>query len=190
MRSLELFSIYALCLLIASCGTARKGLELQSEPSGAQVYSKRGEKLGVTPLRFNDEQLSKSVNDELLTLLVSAPGYTDREVALQVHGNERYLLKLAKLDSSYFAQRFLYEFQPQANELVREIMGIQALIYGRKLPEAERSLDNFQKAYPNIAASYVLRASIESQRGNAPGPVPCAHRLFRTDCRSCLYSGF
>jgi Flp pilus assembly protein TadD len=74
-------------------------------------------------------------------------------------------VRLTKADQDYFSKKLLTDFSAETNKMARELMQMHGLVLAGKLDEAEKLLSEFQKQFPNIAASYVLSASIENQRG-------------------------
>ncbi|OFZ19058.1 MAG: hypothetical protein A2X94_14165 [Bdellovibrionales bacterium GWB1_55_8] len=154
------------------CSTFRSALEytqsveLTSEPQGAEVQTAMGEKLGVTPLKIEGEALKKITVNNKINVVIAAPGYQQREVALELHGKDAHAIQLQPYGPSYFAERMMQEFSKEANAMARGLVEIQSLVFARKLNEAEKYLGEYQNRFPNIAASYVLAASIESLRGN------------------------
>ena len=148
-----------------SCAGKKARVEVTSEPGGAEVVSFDGEKMGSTPLILEGEQLAKATKTGSLAVFISAPGYVERELVVETHGTVSYVVRLTRLDRDYFSKRLLNDFAFEANEMARELMQIQGLVLAGKLPDAEKALNAFQKKFPNVAASYVLFASIESQRG-------------------------
>jgi len=154
------------------CSTVKKAvqstqqLELSSEPVGADVISVSGEKLGVTPLILDGESLKKILKNGKVNLVLSAPGYQQRELLLDLHGKDSHTVQLERFGDNYFSERLIQDFSKEANAMARSLAEIQSLVFVRKLSEAEQALTNFQKRFPNIAASYVLFGSVESLRGN------------------------
>ena len=148
-----------------SCAGKKARVEVTSEPAGAEVVSFEGEKIGSTPLILEGEQLAKATKTGSLAVLISAPGYVERELVVETHGTASYSIRLTRLDRDYFSKRLLNDFAIETNEMARELMQIQGLVLAAKLADAEKALNEFQKKFPNVAASYVLYASIESQRG-------------------------
>ena len=149
-----------------SCSIARTKVEVRSEPSGAEVSSLSGEVLGSTPLVISGDTLQKVSQDGKFFAIVSAPGHLGSQIVFDMHGEDVHQVKLRPLDSNYFTQNLLKNYQKQANEMARSLLQIQGLIAVKKLEEAERAIQDFQKLYPNIAASYVLLGNIELIRGN------------------------
>jgi len=111
------------------------------------------------------ENLQRLSKDNRLMVLIEAPGYIPRQLIFDIHGEDVYTVNLSKYDPNYFSERLLKDFHKNANEMSRELLRIQGLLMVRKLDEAERSIDVFQKAYPSIAASYALAANVEMLRG-------------------------
>ena len=148
-----------------SCGTLSKRVELRSEPAGAEVLTTEGEKVGTTPLVLENEILTKLSKNGRLRAVLASPGFQDRELSFEIRGSDQYDVRLTQLDTGYFSKRLLNDFPSQANAMTRELMRIQGLVFAKRLDEAGKLLAAFQSQYPNIAASYVLLASVESQRG-------------------------
>lgn len=159
-------AVSMLALAATACATTGR-VELKSEPGGAEVSNLAGEKLGQTPLSLKDDALAKAVRDGRFAVVLSSPGYADREVLMELHGDDTHTVRLRPLDESYFSQRLLNDFSRESNAMARELLQIQGLLIVKKLDEAEKRLTEFQKRFPNIAASYVLLGNIESARGNA-----------------------
>jgi tetratricopeptide (TPR) repeat protein len=159
--------VLAACALLPACGGfSRVRLELKSEPSGAEISTLQGEKLGSTPLTLQDQSLEKAVRDGRLMVTLSAPGYATRELLLEFHGQDSHDVKLSRLDEDYLLKKLMTDFSRQSNELARELLQIQGLLVINKLDEAEKQLEGFQKRFPNIAASYVMLGNLEAARGD------------------------
>ena len=154
-----------LVTLSAGCAGPAKRIEIHSEPDGAEILALDGTLIGSTPATFSGDILDRISKDDRVLLLVQAPGYMPRQVIFDVHGEDVHKIILSKFDENYFQQRLLKDFHKNVNEMSRELLRIQGSVMVRKLDEAERALEEFQKTYPNIAASYALLGNIEMLRG-------------------------
>jgi len=155
-----------LLCLIMFCQCSSNQIEVQSTPSGADVLSPEGEKLGQTPLVLSGDTLVKAVRNGRLNLVVTMPKFNTRELWAEPHGDDKYELKLIPLDAGYFTQRFLHEFSPQVNEMARQLLSIQGNLLARKLKDAELGLATLQNQYPNLAATFVLEADLHLIEGD------------------------
>ncbi len=163
--------LLALCVMIlslslSSCSSMKPKVELTSEPSGAEIQTTLGEKIGNTPLTLEGEKLDQITKNGRFQVLVTAPGYLSRELMMEIHGEDAYQLNLRKLDSDYFDKRIVLEFSQPLNSISRELLKIQGLLFAHQYADAEKLLAEFQNKYPTIAGSYVLSAGIEIARGN------------------------
>ncbi|OFZ56629.1 MAG: hypothetical protein A2428_05250 [Bdellovibrionales bacterium RIFOXYC1_FULL_54_43] len=150
-----------------SCSSARTRVELRSDPPNAEILNSGGEVIGATPLVLSGDQLQKITVDGRAFATLNAPGHIATHVIFDIHGEDIHEVKLAKLDSVYFSRSLLRDFQAQANEMSKTLLQIQGLVALKKLDEAEKAIQEFQKTYPNIAASYAFQGSIELMRGNS-----------------------
>lgn len=163
------FQVLALVPLLAataqSCASMQRQLEVTSQPAGAEVFNRAGEKIGVTPLVLQDSALDKVLDDGRAYVQLRAPGYAAERLLLEFKGRDSHDIRLLKLDDSYFSEKVMADFMPQTNRMIRELLSIQGLIVVRKLDQAEKSLNEFQKQFPQVAASYVMHANIALMTG-------------------------
>jgi hypothetical protein len=163
--SAKCFAI-ALCALLGGCSLlGSKRVDLRTVPAGAEVSLLDGEKLGVTPLVLKGDLIEKASTNGRLELLVSRGGYQTRQLVLDVHGNDRHDVRLTALDQDYFARKALQEFAQPINAMARQLLRIQGLLLVKKLDEAQKLIEEFQKDYPNVASSFVLLANVELLKG-------------------------
>lgn len=157
--------LFAGCSTISSTFTSN--VEIQTVPSGADVLAISGEKVGTTPMVISDE-IKRKLNgpDNRINAILALPGYERREIYIESRGYETMEIRLTKLDDTYFSKRLTEDFSKQTNEVARNLLQIQGLLIAKKFDRAKQLADEFQKRFPNIAASYVLMASIEMAGGD------------------------
>jgi tetratricopeptide (TPR) repeat protein len=150
----------AFALIFAACSTGGKRLTIESEPGGAAIRTAEGELLGETPKTFEGAELEKIQKQDSAIFILKKDGYVPREVQVRIEGDDKYATKLNRLDDEFFKQVWVNEFPKETNSLARELLSIHGLILTGKLDEATRRIEEFQKSYPNLAASWVLRSNI------------------------------
>jgi hypothetical protein len=158
----------ALALVVAfGCGSAAKrSVELRSEPSDSEVKTTDGEVLGTTPLKLNEDVLNRITQKGVFSVEINHPGYVQDRLILDAHGEDVHDVKMRKLDESYFSHSLMADFAKQANAMARDLLRIHGALVARKFAETEQLIIEFQKKFPNVAASYVMRANVEVLRGN------------------------
>ena len=160
---------FLLLFLISACSSVGvTKVEIKSNPPAAQVLSLERKVVGVTPLVLTGDILKQNSKEGRVFVILSAPGYVERELFLDVHGDDVHQVTLAKLDENYFIDKILGSLSPEANHMARDLLQIQALLLSKKINEAETGILEFQKRFPNIASSFVLLAGVEMARGNVP----------------------
>jgi two-component SAPR family response regulator len=144
--------------LVVFNGCASRQLAVNSEPTGADVFSKNN-KIGTTPLKIEESDLARLAPNGMIELSLTKDGYSTREFLLKIEGIEGYSLQLEELS---VAQRrgIPFNYHTAINEMSRGLLKIQGLIFAKKLDEAYSEADNLQVLYPNVAALHVLKGSI------------------------------
>jgi hypothetical protein len=170
----KLLKPWLLCCLLLGCLTFYSGcgasnrVELKTTPAGAEVFDRGDNKLGVTPLTLEGEPLERASEDKRLFVTVRNPGYESRSLILDYRGGlDTHELTLSKQEDAFFSKTTLNDFAPQVNEMVRQLLGIQGLLVVKKLDQAERELETFQKRYPQVAAGLVMQATVSISRGQS-----------------------
>ena len=167
LNGFSILIITAACLTVTGCSSiARRSLEVRSQPAGADVTTLSHDKLGVTPLVLSGDSYDRAVRNGKTALIVSHPGYLDTEIVMDTHGEDVHELRMTKLDEKYFSDHLMNDFSTQANEMAKDLLNIHGMLISKKFEEAENLLMEFQKRYPNVASSYVMRANISIVRGN------------------------
>ena len=151
---------------LVGMGCAGSRVTLKSDPAGAQVQNFRGEVIGTTPLVLQGDRLDQAKRNGRLVLTVSHPQHLQRELVLDVHGEDSYEVALTRLDEDYFHHQLLKHYPRQSNELIRDLLQIQGYLVVNKVNEAQSALSDFQKRFPNIAAAYVLSANVALIKGD------------------------
>ncbi len=149
-----------LLVFTAACSGPAKRLTVESEPGGATIRTLTGESMGETPKTFEGAELEKIQRNNSAVFVIKKDGYLPREVHMRLDGEDKYSTKLNRLDDEFFRQIWVNEFPQATNLLARELLSIHGLILSRKLGEAEKRIEDFQKSYPNIASAWVLRSNI------------------------------
>lgn len=164
--SLSLASI--LLMSFCACSTPKRKLEIKSDPMGADIANRAGEKIGKTPFVLEGDAIAKVEQDGLAFLNLQMPGYEDKSVILEPKTETSMTVKLAKQESEYFKNKTLRDFSPEANRMVRDLLRIQGLVLMKNVEEAQRSLEDFQKQYPYIAATFVMLANVSLMKRDVP----------------------
>lgn len=167
MKRLRKTPLSLVCGLVALLSGCASGLELRSNPAGAEVFALSGEKLGETPLRIQGEVESKAAQNGRLSVVLRSPGFQNKELALDLSGSGYHEVTMSKLDEEYFSRQMLKDFSKQSNSMIRSLLQIQGLLILRKFDEAQAALVEFEKKNPNVAAAYVMMANIASYHGDA-----------------------
>lgn len=166
MMTLSRITLGSFVYFLASCASiGARQVELKTVPEGAVIRSVAGEELGKSPLQLSGDGLTKAMRDGRLKVIVAAPGYSEREVSFDVRGDDSHEIRLTPLDTEYFEKHVLHDFSPQLNQMTKDMLNIQGLVIAKRLPEAEKAIESFQKAFPNVAASYVMAANVELIKG-------------------------
>ncbi len=153
-------------MIAASCASLwSRNVEIRSIPAGTEVQTLSGTKLGVTPLLLSGETLKRVSTGGRVEVMLTQAGYADRQLVLDIHGEDHHEVRMTALDGDYFAKHALSEFSKPINSLVRQLLQIQGMVMAKKLDQAMKSLEEFQSKYPNVASSFVLMANVELMRG-------------------------
>jgi hypothetical protein len=167
VRSISVLLTLCFFLMLNGCGSASKRtVDLRSEPTGSEVRTPEGEVLGMTPLKIEEEQLNKISKKGVFSVEITHPGYVQDRLILDAHGEDVHEIKMQKLDESYFSHKLINDFAKQANSMARELLRIHGALVAHKFTETEQLIIEFQKKFPNVASSYVMRANVELLRGN------------------------
>lgn len=164
IRRLRCATLTPLLLGLVACSSAPK-LRIESNPPGATVLSAGGAILGITPLDVPNDKMESIVLNGHFSLFLDKARYVPQLFSGTLQGFHQLTAELKPLDENYFATRFLQDYGEPVNKMARELLQIQSLLFLKKEDEAERRLEAFFKDFPNVAASYVLAANIESSRG-------------------------
>lgn len=156
MKSTSLIMIW-IALSGTACSTS--SVRIESEPPGARVVS-GGKELGQTPLDLPSGSGTTADSGPFLNLELSLHGYEPLTVLLDSKGERKVNFQLTPHQAEFFEKRILPDFQEPMNQLVREVLTLQGLIFSRQLQTVEERLDRFVQKYPNIAAGYVLQANL------------------------------
>src|SRR6266542_1808217 len=83
--------------LVSGCSTPKRRVEIRSTPPGAEIQTLRGEVIGKTPLVLEEKDLSKHLERDRLLFLLVHPNYIQRQIQLNVHGEDIVEVQLSKL---------------------------------------------------------------------------------------------
>ena len=148
----------------AACSTTRS-IRIESEPSGANVLIADKE-IGTTPFELTEDKFQEEFRESFLRVKINKNEFEEQILIVPTVGIQNFKVDLRPLDQKYFESVLLKHFQRPQNELVRELLQIQGLLFSKKNAEAEKRLQDFNKSFPNIAASYVLQANLAMINGN------------------------
>jgi len=169
-------------LVLVSCASMKVGkVQVTSVPSGAEVLSFYGKSLGVTPLTLTAEMILGATYGNKIFLLLQTPGFMEREVIFDLHGEDTIEVNLTQLDAKYFTERFMSDFSQKGNEMARELLRIHGMVITRNFDDAEKNLELFQQTYPAIAAAYVLSADVYAARGDLVRAQAYLNRAYSID---------
>ncbi|MBY0369934.1 hypothetical protein K2X33_04555 [bacterium] len=158
-------ALIALMTAVGCSSLLSSEVELTSDPVGAHVRTFLGKDLGATPLTLSGDALGEVVQSGKLQVIVSHPGFQERELILDVHAKDAHQVKLKAHDSAFFEQ-LMQTYPTQANELIRDILKIQGLLIVKQFDAADAAIQEFQKKYPTVAATYVMQGEIQKSKGN------------------------
>ncbi|MGE3975481.1 MAG: tetratricopeptide repeat protein [Bdellovibrionales bacterium] len=159
-----MYKLFAISVLLLAMACSSAGIKISSEPEGADVVNSTNEVIGQTPLSVNSDQLTKIQDGSKLVFQLRKSGYQNKSVLLDKVGADEHKFKLDQLSAENFKSNNLFLYSKPSNKMVREALQIQGLLISKKVDEAAQRINEFQKQYPNIAASYVLLANISAIR--------------------------
>jgi hypothetical protein len=160
-RSIK-YKIYLYALLLSGCQSA--DIRIESEPSGGQVFI-REQMVGQTPFSLPKNNEYFENESRVTEAVIVLPNYEKQNLFLQKNISQTYKVVLKPYSPEFFQTQLFSQFHSQINEFSRELLSIQGFLYSKKFDEAEKKIIEFQKKYPNIAASYVLQSHIEFEKG-------------------------
>lgn len=153
------------CFLVVLQGCSSATIKVESNPPGA-VVSLNNKEIGQTPLALKSSDYKEAFRMSFIELTVRAKGYEPRSFIAKTEGDQTVSITLNPYTEEYFANTLMANYQAQANKLIRDLLFIQGLLINKKYEQAEAALGDFIRQYPNIAATYVLRANIEISKNN------------------------
>lgn len=169
MRTSKIIYICLLSLYLGAC--AAKQLKINSEPPGADVLVNEAS-VGITPLTLNSQQIQSTLQTsdkgELVKLTLRKDGFEDSHLIIKPTGIETYSINLKSIDNSTL-RKIPKNYSGQVNEISRELLSIQGLLFSRNSTDAKTKLDSFNEKFPNIAATFVLYASVDTFNNNLEG---------------------
>jgi predicted Zn-dependent protease len=149
--------------LLSACSST--GLNISSNPEGAEVTNLQGELIGKTPLTLSSEQLAKVSDNGLLNFKVSAPGHLPRLVYADGGVAREISVALPKSEAGSFKSEFTRDFGQDMNQMLRSAFVIQKLVGSRNFSEAAKEIEAFKKEYPSLAYGHVISAHLALAQG-------------------------
>jgi hypothetical protein len=137
--------------------------------------------LGVAPLTLQGEALETVLEDGLYRISVRKEGHVSQVYHLEAGSVDRLTLKLTPATREEFSREVLPAHSKVVNEMLREILRIQGLLVVKRVPEAQTSIQAFQKAYPLVASGYVLEANLALMRGDRRSARGAVERALQLD---------
>lgn len=151
-----MFVLFSAAFLF-SC--AQKYLKIDTQPSGSQLLIKN-EVVGQTPMEINEDLIKKYSESGNLEILVRKDGYFEKGYLIKPMGLESVSIKLTELNSAE-GQKIPINYSNKINQISRDLLVIQGLIFSKNLEQAQNKLTEFNKNNPEVAAGYSLQASID-----------------------------
>ena len=180
-KKLSLIILLLANMLFSSCATyqriknyvfttlpPKKFALIESNPAGAEVVTAKGEVVGATPLKITGEDLDKFAKDGIVSFVISKVGFVPREIVVLVNGIDLYNVELTPLNPDHFEKWVLKTYGDETNEMLRQLLQIQGFLFLQKFPLAENKITDFQKKYPNVAASYTMLGNIYYHQNKYP----------------------
>ncbi|KYG61428.1 hypothetical protein AZI86_17085 [Bdellovibrio bacteriovorus] len=161
----NLLSVFILVPLLLTACMSPRTIRIESTPSAAAVIIS-DKVIGETPIEISESNYPDEFKQNYLNIKITKAEHEEKSVIVPTQGLQNFTINLLELNQKYFETIVLKSFQRPQNELVRELLQIQGLLFSKKTNEAENRLQVFMKAYPNIAAGYVLQANIAIEKGN------------------------
>lgn len=145
-------------VVLGLSGCATSGLQVQSEPSGADVYFKSSEgtltKIGTTPLSLDESRLPHSRKAFQITL--SKEGYL----------SEHFVIPAARMPQETQISVSLKEnltnknSESKLDHVASNVASIQQLIRNRDLDRAEQTLLLMVTQYPDVSTFHELLGNV------------------------------
>jgi hypothetical protein len=152
-------------VLLAGC-SSMEFVSIDSDPNGATVFLGKGKELGVTPLKISSQEINEASPDGSLDLVIKKERHETREIHITPDGVERYNVRLTPYDNNYFQRVVKSSYRTEMNSLLRRILSIQGLLLANEVAATSRELDEFEKEFPSLGVTFVLRAGLAQLQGD------------------------
>lgn len=159
MQRIVITSILVSLFISISCSSTSI-ISVKSDPNGANVYIKNmnsdtREKIGVTPLVWNSEELQKlKLKDGPLILVVEKQGHNSKQVLLSETESVEIDLSLKLVATDQF------ENAKQIDNLSGQLFEVQRFIRSKNYNEALKLTGKLKVDYPEISVPNELEGSI------------------------------
>lgn len=152
-------------MLLISCATSQPDLSIQTEPTGADIYSMsedgREEKLGTSPLTMNDQMMSKFQSNNW-RIGINKKGFVREQVFLET----KMFKEIGKINvkllpeanwSEAYQDTNAYKYLNDVSSVTAEIQG--ATVKG-DFPKAETLAMSLVTRYPKLSVGWNLLGNV------------------------------
>lgn len=152
----RLYLILVSLVFITSCSSM--AIKVDSQPSGAEVYSQVGQnqkKLGVTPLSLAAEQIA----GDNVHLVIQKPGFQQYSIILEkrtLKADAQVFARLTSGDSRGIASLGGGNTGEKVEKVSRTVASIQSQLLKKNFQSAESLAQSLVNEYPSFAVGWNL----------------------------------